>query len=160
MTRAQILRKKTGIILAIIGIVLSLLPAVRMADGTKLFIFQLIRNDIFFNNNMATEADYGIFLSGILLCVILIYGLLVHILNLFLWTKKTEKTYLGVMGFSWASFIGMIMSCTILSFLAYESVFAVFPYTIWQTLRIFVILFEAIMKLNGEEFFRVFFPEK
>ena len=159
MTRAQILRKKTGIILAIIGIVLSLLPAVRMADGTKLFIFQIIGNDIFFNNNMATEADYGIFLSGILLSVILIYGLLVHILNLFLWTRKTEKTYLGVMGFSWASFIGMIMSCGIISFFAYESIFAVFPFTIWQTLRIFIILFEAIMKLNGEEFFRVFFPE-
>ena len=67
---------------------------------------------------MATEADYGIFLSGILLSVILIYGLLVHILNLILWTRKTEKTYLGVMGFSWASFIAMIMSCAIISFLA------------------------------------------
>ena len=50
MTRAQILRKKTGIVLAILGIVLSLLPAVRMANGTKLFIFQIVGNDIFFNN--------------------------------------------------------------------------------------------------------------
>ena len=72
MTRAQILRKKTGIVLAIIGIVLSLLPAVRMADGSKLFIFQIIGNEAFFNMDIVAE-NPGPILTGILLSVVLIY---------------------------------------------------------------------------------------
>lgn len=159
MTRAQILRKKTGIILAIIGIVLSLLPAVRMADGSKLFLFQIIGNENFFNAELLPE-NPGALITGILLCAMFIYGLLIHIINLIVWLQKTEKTYIGVMAFSWASFIAMVMGTGLLSFFSQESAIAIFPLTIWQTLRILITLFEAIMKLNGEELFNVFFPEK
>ena len=159
MTRAQILRKRTGIVLAVIGIILSLLPAVRMSDGSKLFIFQLIGNEAFFHmEKIANEPS--VFLTGLLLSVVLIYGLLIHILNLILWLRKTEKTYLGQMGFSWASFIAMVMSTGIISVMGNGEIVAVFPITLWQTLRILIILFEAIIKLNGEELFNVFFPEK
>ena len=159
MTRAQILRKRTGIVLAVVGIILSLLPAVRMSDGSKLFIFQLIGNEAFFHmEKIANEPS--VFLTGLLLSVVLIYGLLIHILNLILWLRKTEKTYLGVMGFSWASFIAMVMSTGIISVMGNGEIVAVFPITLWQTLRILIILFEAIIKMNGEELFNVFFPEK
>ena len=162
MTRAQILRKKTGIVLAIIGIVLSLLPAVRMADGSKLFIFQIIGNDIFFAKNIATQAELGAFLTGILLCVITIYGLLVHILNLFLWTRKSEKTYFGVMALSWGSFFLLIGGAVAVCIGSVDDVtlVAIWPFTIWQTLRILVTFAEGIMKLHGEELIDVFFPEK
>lgn len=160
MTRAQILRKKTGIVLAIIGIVLSLLPAVRMADGTKLFIFQIIGNETFFKTNIATEADFGALITGILISIVLIFGLLIHILNLFLWTRKTEKTYIGVMGLSWASFLGLLGSSAFFAFVDSGATLAMIPYTIWQFLRLIITLSEAIIKLNGEELFSVFFPEK
>ena len=99
MTRAQILRKKTGIILAVLGIVFSLLPAIRMADGTKLFVFQIVGNDVFFAPEIMA-VNPGTFITGILFIVVLIYGLLVHIINLVLWIRKTEKTYIGVMALS------------------------------------------------------------
>ena len=132
MTRAQILRKKTWIVLAIIGIVLSLLPAVRMADGTKLFVFQLIGNEAFFNMDIVAE-NPGPILTGILLSVVLIYGLLVHILNLFLWTRKTEKTYIGVMALSWGSFLALFGSMVVIAYVNTESgnLVSLIPYTIW-----------------------------
>ena len=161
MTRAQVLRKKTGIVLAIIGIVLSLLPAVRMADGSKLFIFQIIGNEAFFNMDIVAE-NPGPILTGILLSVVLIYGLLVHILNLFLWTRKTEKTYIGVMALSWGSFLALFGSMVICAYVnsGSGSLVSMIPYTIWQILRLLITLAEAIIKLNGEELFNVFFPEK
>ena len=159
MTRAQIIRKKTGIILAILGIVLSLLPAVRMADGTKLFIFQLIGNEKFFDQTVIAESPETL-LTGIILCVILIFGFLVHILNLIIWLQKTEKTYLGIMGFSWASFLMLIMGSAICCMGAHDGGVAAFPLTIWQTLRVLITLSEAVIKLNGEELINVFFPEK
>lgn len=159
MTRAQILRKKTGVVLAIIGIVLSLLPAVRMVDGSKLFIFQIIGNKIFFDSTVMSE-DPGTFILGILFSIVLIYGFLVHILNLVLWLRKTEKTYIGVMALSWASFIALIGAAGISSFLGSSLSVAMFPFTIWQTLKILIVLCEAIIKLNGEELFNVFFLEK
>ena len=159
MTRAQILRKKTGIILAVLGIVFSLLPAIRMADGTKLFVFQIVGNDVFFAPEIMA-VNPGTFITEILFIVVLIYGLLVHIINLVLWIRKTEKTYIGVMALSWASFIALIGAAGITSFLGYGSTCAVFPLTIWQSLRILITLFEAVIKLNGEELFNVFFPEK
>ena len=109
-----------------IGIILSLLPAVRMADGSKLFIFQLIGNEAFFHmEKIANEPS--VFLTGLLLSVVLIYGLLIHFLNLILWLRKTEKTYLGQMGFSWASFIAMVMSTGIISVYGNGEIVAVFP---------------------------------
>jgi len=159
MTRAQILRKKTGIVLAIIGIVLSLLPAVRMVDGSKLFIFQIIGNETFFNMDIVAE-NPGPILTGILLCVVLIYGLLVHILNLFLWTRKTEKTYIGVMALSWGSFLALFGSMVVIAYVNSGTLVALIPYTIWQILRLLITLAEAIIKLNGEELFNVYFPEK
>lgn len=165
MTRAQILRKKTGIVLAIIGIVFSLLPAVRMADGSKLFIFQLIGNETFFGAEKIAE-EPGAVITGVLLCVVFIYGLLVHILNLVLWLRKSEKTFIGVMGLSLGSFLALIMSAAfIVAFGAPDGSepvrhVAQFPFTIWQCFRVLITLSEAVIKLNGEELFNVFFPEK
>lgn len=159
MTRAQIMRKKTGIILAITGIVLSLLPAVRMADGTKLFLFQIIGNEKFFAPAVIA-GDPETFLMGLLFSIVLSYGLFVHILNLFLWIRKKETTYIGVMALSWGSFLALIGAAGISSFLGAGVSVALFPLTIWQSLRILITLSEAIIKLNGEELFKVFFPEK
>jgi len=97
-----------------------------------------------------------------LLSVVLIYGLLVHILNLFLWTRKTEKTYIGVMALSWGSFLALFGSMVVIAYVNTESgnLVSLIPYTIWQILRLLITLAEAIIKLNGEELFNVFFPEK
>lgn len=147
MSREQILSKKAGIILAVIGILLSLLPAIRMADGTKKMIIQLITNKDFIN------AEY---FTGIILLIILVGGLLVHILNLILWCRNKIAPYIGVMGFSVGVFIAMIMYGGITTFFT-TSVMATFPFTIWQCLRIPVILLEAINRKSGDEFFAVFF---
>ena len=158
MTRSQILRKKAGKVLAVVGIILSFLPAVRMPDGSKLFIFQLIGNEAVFGKEVIAETP-GFFGFGVFLTTILIYGLLVHILNLILWIRKTEKTYIGVMGFSFASFLGLLGTLVMSTFWSTDGGY-VFPITIWQCFRILIVLCEVIIKLHGEEFFDVFFPEK
>ena len=157
MTRAQILRKKTGIILAVVGIILSLMPAVKLADGTKLFVFQIIGNDTFFDMGKANESPIS-YIVGIILCIVFIYGLLVHVINLILWLrKKKENTYIGVMALNYASFLALLGSMALVSFEASGTVVALFPYTIWQCLRIIVTLGEVVIKLHGEELFNVFF---
>ena len=154
MSKALELRKKTGIMLAIIGIVLSLFPALKMAGGGQKTLFQLIRYKELFDFEAVTAEQ----LTVIGVMIIMIYGLFVHILNLILWTRKTEKTYLGVMGFSWASFLAMIMIACIMTMFDGE-IISMLPLTIWQWLRIPVILAEAIVKLNGEELFSYFTRE-
>lgn len=155
MTKAQIFKRKTGIILAIIGIILSLLPAVRMADGTKLFIFQIIGNERFFNMERVAEYPEEI-ITGVLFSILFIYGLLVHIINLILWLRKTEKTYIGIMALSIGSCLGLVMSMCVISFGAGGNLVSVLPFTIWQCLRIPVTLGEAVVKLHGEEIYNVF----
>lgn len=154
MSKAQILRKRTGIVLAIIGIILSLLPAVRMADGSKMMLIQLINKPEFL---LAGNFTILIFL------IIMGAGLLIHLMNLILWSRNKLRPYIGVTGFSIGSFIAMIMYTGIISLSATSSytteIVAGFPVTVWQCLRIPVILFEAINRISGEEFFEVFFGD-
>lgn len=155
MNKALVYRKRTGIILALTGIVLSLLPALRLNNGTSQTIFQLLMNHSFMQREVVT-AEY---VTGIIILVILIYGLIVHILNLILWFQKKETTYIGVMGLSWASFLAMVMiGCIGTSF--EDGLIAQFPFTIWQTFRIIIVLSEAIIKLSGEELFNIVLDTK
>ena len=62
------------------------------------------------------------------------------------------------MGFSWASFLAMIMIACIMTMFESE-IISMLPLTIWQWLRIPIILAEAIVKLNGEELFSYFTRE-
>ena len=57
MNKALIYRKRTGIILALTGIVLSLLPALRLSNGTSQTIFQLFLNRSFMQREVIT-AEY------------------------------------------------------------------------------------------------------
>lgn len=155
MNKALIYRKRTGIILALTGIVLSLLPALRLNNGTSQTIFQLFLNRSFMQREVIT-AEY---VTGTIILIILIYGLIVHILNLILWFQKNETTYIGVMGLSWASFLAMVMiGCIGTSF--EDGLIAQFPFTIWQTLRILIALSEAIIKLSGEELYNIILGTK
>ena len=151
MSKAKMFRKRAGISLAIIGIILSFLPAVRMSDGSKETIFQMLLNNEFMHRDVVT-AEY---VTGITILCIFIYGFFVHMINLICWLQKKEKTHIGIIALSAISFIAMVMIGGI-STMFQDAMIATFPFTIWQIIRIPVILFEAIIKTSGEEIYMVF----
>jgi len=151
MSKATIFRKRAGISLAIIGIILSILPAIRMTDGSKETIIQLLLNNEFMHREVVT-AEY---VTGITILCILIYGLFVHMINLICWLQKKEKTHIGIIALSVISFIAIVMIGGISTFFQ-DAMIATFPFTIWQVIRIPVVLFEAIIKSSGEEIYMVF----